>query len=165
MNKLRKLIWVLKVTLREKCPYSEFFWSVFSRIRTEYGEIRNPNLFSVNVGKCGPEKLRMRTLLTQCNIVRLTHFVLNFRIISMLQLPEFRTIRPKPCRNCTLSQNLQPRKLGEITVFHVMCSVFCSKFCIMLEGIAIYGNVGTKLAKHLAKSDKVQAKLNKTRKL
>ena len=26
-------------TLREKCPYSELFWSVFSRIRTEYGEI------------------------------------------------------------------------------------------------------------------------------
>ena len=25
--------------MREKCPYSEFFWPVFSRIRTEYGEI------------------------------------------------------------------------------------------------------------------------------
>ena len=27
-------------TLREKCPYSELFWSVFSRIRTEYEKIR-----------------------------------------------------------------------------------------------------------------------------
>ena len=26
--------------LGEKCPYSEFLWSVISRIRTEYGEIR-----------------------------------------------------------------------------------------------------------------------------
>ena len=26
-----------QLTLREKCPYSEFFWSVFSRICTEYG--------------------------------------------------------------------------------------------------------------------------------
>ena len=26
-------------TLREKCLYSEFFWSVFFRIQTEYGEI------------------------------------------------------------------------------------------------------------------------------
>ena len=26
--------------LREKCLYSEFFWSVFSHIHTEYGEIR-----------------------------------------------------------------------------------------------------------------------------
>ena len=30
-----------------------FFWSVFSRIRTEYGEIRR---ISPNVGKYGPEK-------------------------------------------------------------------------------------------------------------
>ena len=33
--------------MREKCPYSEFFWSVFSP----------------NVGKYGSEKLRIRTLL------------------------------------------------------------------------------------------------------
>ena len=26
--------------LRNKCPYSEIFWSVFSLIRTEYEEIR-----------------------------------------------------------------------------------------------------------------------------
>ena len=29
----------LKDTLRKKCSYSESFWSVFSRIRTEYGKI------------------------------------------------------------------------------------------------------------------------------
>ena len=28
----------MTITLREKCPYSEFFWSIFSRIWTEYGE-------------------------------------------------------------------------------------------------------------------------------
>ena len=34
-----------KVTLRKKCPYSELFWSVFSRIRTEYGNLlhKSPN--------------------------------------------------------------------------------------------------------------------------
>ena len=32
------------------CPYSVFFWSVFSRIRTEYG----------------PEKLRQLTIFAQC---------------------------------------------------------------------------------------------------
>ena len=26
-------------TPREKCPYLELFWSVFSRIRTKYGEM------------------------------------------------------------------------------------------------------------------------------
>ena len=30
----------IKVTLSKKCPYSELFWSAFSHIRTEYGEIR-----------------------------------------------------------------------------------------------------------------------------
>ena len=29
----------LYTTLREKCPYSEFFWLVFSRIWNEYGHI------------------------------------------------------------------------------------------------------------------------------
>ena len=38
--------------LREKFPYSEFFWSVFSP----------------NAGKYGPEKLRIRTLFTWCLI-------------------------------------------------------------------------------------------------
>ena len=25
--------------VREKCPYSELFWSAFSRVQTKYGEI------------------------------------------------------------------------------------------------------------------------------
>ena len=28
----------MMITLREKCPYSELFWSAFSRIQTEYRE-------------------------------------------------------------------------------------------------------------------------------
>ena len=47
-----KLKWV---TLREKCPYSELFWSVFSRIWTEYGEILRISHFQ---SKCG--KIRTR---------------------------------------------------------------------------------------------------------
>ena len=35
--------------LREKCPYSELFWSAFSRIRTEYGEIRSIFPYSVRM--------------------------------------------------------------------------------------------------------------------
>ena len=27
--------------LRKECPYSKFFWSVFSRILTEYGDLRS----------------------------------------------------------------------------------------------------------------------------
>ena len=45
------------LSLREKCPYSEFFWSVFSCIWTEYGEMQSKSL-----GKYGAEKFRIRTL-------------------------------------------------------------------------------------------------------
>ena len=34
-------------SLRQKCSYSEFFWSVFCRIQTEYGEMRNIAFYSV----------------------------------------------------------------------------------------------------------------------
>ena len=56
------------ISLCEKCPYLEPFWSVFSRIRTEYGETRSISLsvFSWNTGKYGPEKIRIRTFFTQC---------------------------------------------------------------------------------------------------
>ena len=50
---IEKLFWV---TLREKCPYSEFFWSVFSHTRTEYGEILSMSLYSVELriqSECG----------------------------------------------------------------------------------------------------------------
>ena len=30
-----------------KCPYSELFWSAFSLIRTEYGEIQNISSYSI----------------------------------------------------------------------------------------------------------------------
>ena len=51
----------MKYSLRENSPYSEFFWSVFSRIWTEYGDL---SVFSPNAGQYGPEKLRIRTLFT-----------------------------------------------------------------------------------------------------
>ena len=52
--KIRKLqhFWTFRKshesnTLRENCRYSEFFWSVFSRIRAEYGETRSITPYSV----------------------------------------------------------------------------------------------------------------------
>ena len=35
--------------LRKTCPYSELLWSVFSRIWTEYGQIRSISLYSVQI--------------------------------------------------------------------------------------------------------------------
>ena len=37
----------VKEALREKCPYSELFWSAFSGIRIEYGEILRISPYSV----------------------------------------------------------------------------------------------------------------------
>ena len=37
------------MTLREKCPYSELLWSVFSRIGTECGEILHISPYSVQM--------------------------------------------------------------------------------------------------------------------
>ena len=54
------------ITLREKHQYSEFFWSVFFRIWTEYR----------------PEKLRIRTHFTQCWMVNTESFLV---IVSWMQ--------------------------------------------------------------------------------
>ena len=40
---------LLNFTLREKCPYSGFFWSVFPRIWTEYGKILHTSPYSVRI--------------------------------------------------------------------------------------------------------------------
>ena len=35
--------------MREKCPYSEFFWTLFSSIRTEYGDLLCKSTHSVRM--------------------------------------------------------------------------------------------------------------------
>ena len=47
----KNTVFILRSTLREKCPYSELFWSVFSRIRTEYGEMLRISPYSVRMRK------------------------------------------------------------------------------------------------------------------
>ena len=39
----------VKRKLRKKCPYLELFWSVISRIRTEYGEIIRISPYSIRM--------------------------------------------------------------------------------------------------------------------
>ena len=51
-NDLQAQLAALKnLALREKCPYSQFFWSAFSCIRTEYVEI-----LQSEYGKIGTRK-------------------------------------------------------------------------------------------------------------
>ena len=61
------------LSLLEKCAFSEFFWSVFSRIRWDAPYL---SVFNPNAGKYGPEKLRMRTLFKYC-ILYFNIFVLH----------------------------------------------------------------------------------------
>ena len=93
------------------------FWSVFSRIRTEYGEIRTISpysvripdteylsVFSPNAGKYGPGKFRIPTLFTQCHrivqknlqrtteVLRSTHLCKHFYVKCMLCLSTFASV-------------------------------------------------------------------------
>ena len=45
-----------KVTLRERCPNLEFFWSIFSRIRTKCGEILCISLHAVQMHENADQK-------------------------------------------------------------------------------------------------------------
>ena len=42
-------VFLIRYTLRKKCPYLELFWSTFSRIRTEYREILRISPYSVRM--------------------------------------------------------------------------------------------------------------------
>ena len=62
------------LTLREKCPYSELFWSVFSCILPEYGEIQS----------ISPDLVRMQENTGQNNS-KYRHFFSVWDISSRLQ--------------------------------------------------------------------------------
>ena len=47
--RLKVVYWTLNKTLLKKRPYSELFWSVFPRIRTEYGEIGSMSSYSIGM--------------------------------------------------------------------------------------------------------------------
>ena len=61
-------------TLREKCPYSEFFRSLFSRIRIDTDSTPYLSVFSPNAGKYRPEKNKIRTLFTQWKTLEDSYF-------------------------------------------------------------------------------------------
>ena len=57
------------LTLRENRPYLELLWSIFSRIRVEYGEILNTEKSLRILSECGKIRARItpNTRFTQCN--------------------------------------------------------------------------------------------------
>ena len=53
-------IWFLSFALRKKCPYSKLFWSAFSLMRSEYGEV-----YSFWMRESADQKIRNTATFTQ----------------------------------------------------------------------------------------------------
>ena len=56
---------ILNVAYDRNTAWKVFFWSVFSCIRTEYGDLWSKFPYSVRIQESGPEKLRIWALFTQ----------------------------------------------------------------------------------------------------
>ena len=68
--------------MSEKCLYSEIFWSVFSRIRTEYGEIRSD---SVSISSRLPYYLnKIKQFDSFIAIAIITTFIINMIIMFII---------------------------------------------------------------------------------
>ena len=70
-----------KSSLREKCPYSEFFWSVFSRIWT-----------------ISPYSVRMRELLTS-NLPQICDSKITSSVSSRMYIKDSNSYYKKPAKN------------------------------------------------------------------
>ena len=99
------MVTIPEITLREKCPHSEFFWSVFSCIRNKYLSVFNPN-----TGKYGPEKLQILTLFTQCNLCLKFEWTKIFRLIPSGNLFSIQEATSWYCRDSQLKLQISRRK-------------------------------------------------------
>ena len=80
--KIFSIFWQAKVESTYHCVKNvqilSFFWSVFSHIRTEYGEIRSIPLYSVQMrGNMDQKKLHIWTLFTQFIRTKIIVFINN----------------------------------------------------------------------------------------
>ena len=107
---------VLSITLREKYPYSEFFWFIFPRIS------------SPNEGKYEREKLRMRKIPTRCNMINVPdknirifyylYFLRISKVWSKLHHEPVGQVQSKEC--CSLLT---------YTFWHIFCCFLSKELC------------------------------------
>ena len=64
--------------LRKNCPYSEFFWSIFSRISTEYGHLPSKSSNSVQM----PENTEQNNFFVLVHIMLQCYVVFIFSFMS-----------------------------------------------------------------------------------
>ena len=78
-----------------------FFWSVFSCIRTEYGDLRRTSVFSPITGKYRPEKNAIFGQFTRCGlesysqVIKITLLITNsehFKAYQIMRYPNFQTL-------------------------------------------------------------------------
>ena len=62
-----------ELTVREMCPYSHLFRSAFSRIRTEYGEIRRISLYSVRM-RANADQNNSEYVQLLCSVILLNYY-------------------------------------------------------------------------------------------
>ena len=106
--------------LHEKCPYSEFFWSVFSRIRTEYREILRISPYSVRMWENKEQKtlntdiLHAVLLFSRYCFVKIRYLfkVLYWHMFQIIEnenspplIHSFRPVKTKIHRNATARKN------------------------------------------------------------
>ena len=85
-----------RMSLHKKCPYLELFWSVFSHIWTEYGEIRS----------ISPYSARMRESTDQNNS-EYGHFL---RSVSSERTPNFHSVSRRCCLETYYKKNFSSVK-------------------------------------------------------
>ena len=56
LNKKHDEKTIINFSLREKCPYSEFLWFVFSRIWTEYEDLLPKSPYSLRMWESADQK-------------------------------------------------------------------------------------------------------------
>ena len=89
--------------LHEKCPYSKLFWSAFSRIRTEYGEMQS--MYSVQMRENADQnnsECRHFSPIDSCSILATFCEVLSLKYTKP---PNFATLRSLSVCDVTVSFN------------------------------------------------------------
>ena len=118
-------IFLKNYSLRKNCPCSEFFWSVFSRIRTEYGDLRSKS----------PYSFRMRETTNQKNS-KYRHFLRN----------DYKTLYPLE-KARKLICNLKIMTSTKIINFQKLISIQLKSNIVHLSSRKVSG----KLNKHVRK--------------
>ena len=88
------------IILSEKCPYSESFWSVFSHIWTEYGQVLRISPYSIQMREnTGQNNSAYRYFFTQCyNQCLILYFqswmiLVRFVLLDEIRLEKFRSFK------------------------------------------------------------------------